>query len=45
MVIAMHLATTRRKPEQFFSIIHFLIIEIGIIGLSLLGLWHLFHSH
>jgi fumarate reductase subunit D len=36
---------TRRKLEQTFGLIHYVIIETGIIALSIIGLWHLFHSH
>lgn len=35
---------TRRKLEKTFGLIHYCILEVGLIGLLLLGLWHIFHG-
>jgi hypothetical protein len=32
---------TRRKLEKTFGLIHYLIVELGILALTALGVWHL----
>lgn len=32
---------TRRKLEKTFGLIHYFIVEAGILVLTLIGIWHL----
>jgi hypothetical protein len=35
---------TRQKMEKTFGLIHYCILEIGLIALLLLGLWDIVHG-
>jgi hypothetical protein len=36
---------TRKRLERIFGLIHYLIVEIVILVLSIIGAWHLIAGH